>query len=555
MMANRQDQSNNQLADDPDIMTDPHKQGRELLQYCQDTYEYLWQRFLEFRRRAEPEQVLAGVEGMARFAWMHHPGKFADSVLEQFALEIGTQLELLISDLSSGLSYNNLRLPGAHSSRRCVLHVATSAYEIGGHSRAIANWIRNDPTSNHWLILTRQKEGASPGWLSAIVRASGGAVISLADTMTIIQKAYELRQISLQGFQSVILHTHPDDVVPLVAFAPPTGPSVGCYNHADHVFWLGASIADVMIHFRDSGATLSQARRCSRKNFVLPIPLDPRHTKSSRSFARAQLGMANDQVILLSIGTCFKYSPTCEHNFFQATRAILEEYSRAHLYLIGVTPAEATHYGGQDVHPRTHCLGVLPDPSLYQQAADIYLEGFPIGSLTSLLETAQMGAAVVLKHLPLAPIVAGKDPALESLLSQPPREEYANSVNRLIADPAQRQWLSRRIQQRVVESHTGTTWCNHLQDLYAILADQVHQPAGLVDTVSKTTLDDLASCQVQELGTERQAVDQTAQTVCHGWDTSFQGSRNKTSTKNRWSLEQMTRPLRSLSKRLRKDSK
>jgi len=96
MMANRQDQSNNQLADDPDIMTDPHKQGRELLQYCQDTYEYLWQRFLEFHRRAEPEQVLAGVEGMARFAWMHHPGKFADSVLEQFALEIGTQLELLV---------------------------------------------------------------------------------------------------------------------------------------------------------------------------------------------------------------------------------------------------------------------------------------------------------------------------------------------------------------------------------------------------------------------------------------------------------------------------
>ena len=62
-------------------------------------------------------------------------------------------------------------------------------------------------------------------------------------------------------------------MAPVLAFADKRCPPVALLNHADHIFWLGSTISDLIINQRDIGKVLSEERRFARHNTVLPIPL------------------------------------------------------------------------------------------------------------------------------------------------------------------------------------------------------------------------------------------------------------------------------------------
>jgi len=198
------------------------------------------------------------------------------------------------------------------------------------------------------------------------VQESGGNLISFPSEAPLLVKAWWLRKIAQSGFDFVILHHHPDDIVPTVAFATPECPPVAIMNHADHVFWLGNTVADRVIHFRDSGKELGERRRFARDNTLLPCPLLPPDPRFTRVQARRQMNIPEGQVVLLSIGTAYKYMPLQTHNFFKTAVKILSRNPNAHLYLIGVPWYQRKRYLSDAKHERFHFLGYIDNPSFYQ---------------------------------------------------------------------------------------------------------------------------------------------------------------------------------------------
>ncbi|MEP6569273.1 MAG: glycosyltransferase family 4 protein [Acidobacteriota bacterium] len=462
------------------------KAAREFLTTSASIYERLTDRVLSLHRGGHGEQALKWIQLTANFAWLFHPARFADGKIENIALEIGRELESP-QQRSADISTNE----SDHSDQRRVLHVATGISGIGGHTRLISNWMENDGASRHSLLLVSQRDPV-PEWVRLAAEASGGTITSLPNDLPLLEKAVRLRALARAQADIVVLHQHPDDVVPVVAFAAEGGPPVVIMNHADHVFWLGSSVADVVANVREFGKRLCEERRFARHSMLLPIPLGAVPPNAARSETRSRLGFGESEVVMLSVGSSYKYTPTKTHHFFRTVRKTLERNKRAHLYLVGVAESEDLKHVKEFRHERLHLLGVVPDPTPYYQAADLYLEGFPYGSMTALLEAIMTGVCPVLMYKPIPQADMSEDVGLQEIVKGAGSEqEYVEQVSALIADEDSRKKLSEQVAAKVISSHRGEIWREYLQRIYEQLESKTHESAMIPESVRSEDLDDL----------------------------------------------------------------
>ena len=464
---------------------------------------------LEQNRHVPPERRLRYVQQAAEFASTHHPGRFADGAIENAALELGIEIERLgrIGDAMPARD-------GLPQGRRRVLHVATSAVRIGGHTRTINQWVRLDVNSGHSVFLTDQREVAVPAWLSETVEGLGGQVIVLPGRMGMIDRARCLREYA-RNWDLVVLHHASSDVVPSLAFATAPMPPVCVYNHADHLFWLGSSVTDMVIDGRAAGARVTAERRFVAQRTILPLPL-ARRLRISRREARNRLGIPPDQLMLLSIGRGEKYRPTPTHNFFRTMGRLLRELPSANLYLVGMTESEAVDYGHTPDNRRIHFCGRVDDASVHQAAADIYLEGFPFGSATALLETALAGVPVALPYSPALDLLVTNH-GINDLVPNPQTEnDYIERIRELADCRERRESAGAAIREHVESHHTNESWRWHLAAVYAMAEGLHHRPRPIPRATCCESALDLALSDWQSSARGRKDVESESREAARG---------------------------------------
>jgi hypothetical protein len=462
---------------------------------CCRIYDRFVAQLLDLEKQGDGDSLLSYIQMAAKFAWLLPTGRYADGKIENRGLRIGLETKDLSNESTSG-PFLNLALK---DTRRKVLHVATWVQSVGGHTKLIANWISQDPDSCHSLLITRgsstQREEPIPAWLREAVGENGGSLVELPQG-GLLSKARALRTVVQQDVDMVVLHHHPDDVVPVVAFATDRCPPVAILNQAHHVFWLGPSIADAVIEIWPSGSPVSQSRRFVKHSHCLPIPLGA-PPRISRSKARMELQIPDDQVVMLSIGSAFKYTPTEMHHFYKVGTEILERHPQAHLYMIGVTWDECAEYLNDRRHERLHLLGIVEDPSLYRAAADLYLEGFPICSETALLESTLLGCCPVLSYAPGSRLLTCVDVALTGIVENAVSEgEYIQNVSYLIRNGAERERIAKQVKESVTALHCGPEWKRYLKSVYEYLERTKHCPGRIPDATFMETDDDVSLSRV-----------------------------------------------------------
>jgi hypothetical protein len=455
-------------------------------------YLALCRQLLAGRGRGD-ETTLCCLRQIAAFCCTHHTGRFADGRLENVALEIGARLKGQARPPAAGFAgLRSWLRTGRH-----VLHVATRARPVGGATETIRHWVENDAESRHSLLLTDQEEAGVPKGLAAVMRGHGGVLVALPPRASLPARAWWLRE-AAQSADLVVLHHDGHDPVPVVALAGPHGPPVALFNHADHQFWLGSSVADVVIQHRGLSRVLGPGRRFIRRDVLLPLPLSERTAALPRATARERLGIPPEQVVLVSVGGREEYVPTRTHHFVRTAVAILEQNPAVHIYLVGVPESDERVRGGVAAHPRLHFTGAVPDPSVYQRAADLYLEGFPCNSQTALLEAALADVPAVLAFARPLDLLGSTDEALAGLLSSPATErDYVEQATALIHNRTWRQDLGHELSRQVRATHLGEGWRQSLARLYSVTDTLVHQPQELPASECLGTPRDVALSQWQ----------------------------------------------------------
>ena len=406
-------------------------------------------RFDELVGRAEdrlaqgrPEAAAIHAQIAAALAWHSPTGLLASPRLESCLIEIARGSMPPPEDVARSTDV------------RTVLHVLTTAYQVGGHTRLAWRWIERDDGRAHSVALTRQAYEPLPTYLPEVVRARRGRIHRIDKAAGgLLGRAAALQAVAARA-DLVVMHTHPFDVVPPIALAgldrdgrrPPTI----LLNHADHLFWIGLSIADLVLHLRASGARLSSARRGlpPNRSGILPVPLSPAPSALDRESSRRALGLSNTDVLALSVASGYKFSSARGDGLLPLLEQALGR--RVDLRVLAVGPGGRTDWREASTRTsrRLGSTGIRDDiPAMYG-SADIYLDSFPFSSLTSMLEAGQHGLPLVAyaNRAPGADVLGFDDPAIEGLAIQARTGvEYLAAIEKLVDDPAARLESGRRI--------------------------------------------------------------------------------------------------------------
>jgi glycosyltransferase involved in cell wall biosynthesis len=401
----------------------------------------------------------------ANYAQLNHCGFFTSPELENLLLTIGKK------NRSANYSQRNSLVK---ETPQKILHVSTNIANIGGISRLMWRWIKQDQERSHSVALTRQVAENIPQDIKDAVSESQGQIYLLNEQMGgIITRAKRLRECAADA-DLVVLHTWEHDVVPSIAFADREQcPPIIYVNNGDHWFWVGVSICDILANLRESGQVLSRQRRGieSQRNLVLPTILEPISRKLSRREAKEQLGLDPDRILLLSIARSVKYKTVGDVNFASAHVPLLNKYQNAVLIVIGAGDS------GEDwseaialTQGRIRVLGETKDTATFYQAADIYVDSFPFVSITSLLEAGSYGVPLVSRY----PYdsddcgVLGSDmPGLVgNLIRVRSLEEYTQVLAKLAEDQEYRLSLGEATKNQIAAHHWGENWQRILEDIY-----------------------------------------------------------------------------------------
>jgi hypothetical protein len=428
----------------------------------------------DYHRRGRHDAAAAFAHVAALMALRPHAGLFASPRLERMLLDIGRRTAVPTI----------WRRP-ATSKIKSVLHVATEMLPVGGLVNNLVHWLRADAGRTHSLALTGQHI-ALPEKVSSEIIRSGGQIHRINQTIGHqVAWARKLRDIA-QGHDVIVLHTYGQDPIPVMAFAEADKrPPVLLLNHADHLFWLGASVADVVLNMRQAAQDLTIMRRgvAPERNIVLPTVVSTPVRRRTRVDARRELGIAEDAILLLSAARELKYN-TVDGVTFAATHVeLLKKHPKAELLVVGAGERPDWAADKAAVNGRIRSLPPTPDTSAYFEACDIYVDSFPFVSSTSMMEAAGLGAPLVSRFYGPddARIFAINHPGIDKpTLHACTETAYLAYLDRLISDPDFRMTKGQEARQSVLAHHTMPGWAGFLEKAYQFVeAITPVQPASV----------------------------------------------------------------------------
>jgi hypothetical protein len=384
----------------------------------------------------------------AALAWHSPTGLFAsprlESLLATMGREIPTGPDPVIRD-SGGQT-------------RTVLHVLTTAYPAGGHTRLAWRWIERDDRRVHSVAITRQGLDHIPQPLLEAVTDRGGSIHRIdRAARSLVGRARALAGIAAAA-DVVVLHTHPFDVVPSLALAglnsrsarPPTM----LLNHADHLFWVGLAVADLVLHLRASGARLSVERRglTADRSTILPLPLGGARAAVERLDARRSLGYGDADVVALTIASAYKFGASNGPGLLSLVRQAVDRHRELRVLAVGPGGRDDWRAAERTTQGRIRALRNQSDLGPFYGAADVYLDSYPFSSLTSMLEAGQQAIPFLAFSDAGADedVLAFDDPATDRLpIATRTESAFIEALSRLVEDRATRRELGRRIAEEL----------------------------------------------------------------------------------------------------------
>ena len=439
--------------------------------------------FLGFVEQAEAhlengrrEEAAMSASIAAWYAAKKHPGVFASSRLENLLNTIGRSIPVSLPARTFPTDAKDIKR---------VLHVTTELPPVGGLTRLVNRWIDTDANRQNSLLLTRYRE-ALPASLTEAVHASGGKIYRLNQTPgSMLDWAKRLRKIA-QDYDMLVLNIHAEDVIPLIAFSgASTLPPVAFLNHADHLYWLGSSICRSVLNLREAASDISINRRGvpANRSLLLPTLVEAPVRKTSKAEARASLGIEEDEVLMISVARAPKYRTIDDRTYADRFIDILSANPKAKMFVVGSGMPDGWETARQSTNGAITGLQQTSDPSLYFEAADIYIDSYPFSSSTSLMEAAGYGLPLV--TLFLAPdearLVGINHLGLIGGLHQARSEsDWEQEITRLVQDKEYRAQRAKQAEEAVRIAQPNE-WKNWLERAYQ---DTLDLPPVPVEGVS-----------------------------------------------------------------------
>lgn len=211
--------------------------------------------------------------------------------------------------------------------------------------------------------------------------------------------------------------------------------------------------------------------------------VDPRlveATRETRQAARHLLGIPAEATVLLTIGNAYKYRPLPGLDFLDAAAAILRACPQA--YVVAVGPREDARWRSlrESTGRRLLAVGSQHDLASFHEAADIYLEGFPVGSPTALLEVGLLSIPCVRAPRTVPPPFAADGIALSGVRQPVDVADYVRAAIALVQHEGERRLQGSALARAIQAHHTQARWSDNVHNAESALPERhrVYSLAG-----------------------------------------------------------------------------
>ena len=369
------------------------------------------------------------------------------------------------------------------------LHVMTTAYQTGGHTRVVERWIDISPLNQkHSIILLNQGDSICPKKIYDITQEHSGSLIILNEK-NIVTRAEKLREIA-QSYEYIVLHIHMDDPTAIIAFGTNefTRPVI-LFNHADHTFWCGISIADMIADIRDNNFTLKN--RGGQNSFTIRIPFESnpliQNYPKSQKQSRIDLGLPLDKKIILTVGGKHKYVPFAGHEFCNTLSKIIMSKDDVVCYGIGPSPdiGEWNKYKRRFI-----ALGEIAYGEQYFDyinACDIFVNSFPIGGATTMLDAMQFFKPVLSYSIfrdNLGDIICGIETNYDFNL-------FSKKLCDMLDSRTMRENIAQMQYKQVLQYHGIDVWYKNILEML-FRTPKNHKVNDLCNKMTRYKIDDLS---------------------------------------------------------------
>lgn len=259
------------------------------------------------------------------------------------------------------------------------LHVATQIYNQGGHSRLFRRLVSELTTKgSQKLVVTNPRRDNDLFELPVDVQKLFGSPS---------RRCLDLINIGSNA-GTIVLHTHPDDSVAAIAARAlrKMGKRVLFVNHADHVFSLGPSAADVVLEICMTGWRTTRDRRNVQAQSFMGIPL-------TNSDADEKIWQGDRSGPIVSMGGPGKFQPDSKLSFPSFLGSLLPRIENE-VILIG--PSIKDSWWG-DLHKRfagrIRLMGTRSPDEVRKivRTASCYIDSFPLDGGTAYPQMAMIG--------------------------------------------------------------------------------------------------------------------------------------------------------------------
>ena len=350
-----------------------------------------------------------------------------------------------------------------------VLHVMSEAYTYGGHTRCVERWIELDDSSQkHSCVLLRQRK-EYPDTLVDAVRKTRGTFYVWDPSLSVVERGLELRRLA-SHYEYVVLHIHPDDPVALIAFGTEEFKRpVIFFNHADHMFWLGVSIADCVADLSNHGRKISLEFRKTVKSFFLGIPQElEQHKAIDKSSARKRLGLKDESLIIFTSGTESKFIPVGSLAFFETMDFLLSQEERACAVFVGLSVKKNVYLKrlSQKYPGRVSAYGTVDYKGEYLlrlAASDLVLDSFPVGGGTAVIDAIHAGKPVITMNRRQSDFLI----RTRAFCKSP--EEFKQKSQRVLQSPDYSRELLEEQSESLRDFNGPGAWKKRLRELKSVL--------------------------------------------------------------------------------------
>jgi len=173
--------------------------------------------------------------------------------------------------------------------------------------------------------------------------------------------------------------------------------------------------------------------------------------------------------VILSIARPHKYMTMDNQNFAAIHTPVLEKYKKAILLVVGPDESDEWKIENKKTNGRVLAFGKREDTAIFYEAADIYVDSYPINSITSLLEAGCYGLPLISRcpYPEESAVLCADAPGLTNrLIITRNLQEYHSRLSHLIENEKYRLDLGEETRQSISSLHGGALWNQSLNALY-----------------------------------------------------------------------------------------